>query len=125
MAGQALATCAMLKVARGGTAARDASDVAVKPTGLPSEPSAVTAATPAAWRRKTRLKASRSSTATSWGSCAESFVLMCLIQVCPAGAYSAKRMVPGGSVAWSGHDEDPRPPQYAAHQGRTCPTGAP
>src|SRR5690554_4677700 len=57
MAGQALAMRAMLKVASGGTAARLASDVAVKPTGVPSPCLAVMIATPAAWRRNACLKA--------------------------------------------------------------------
>ena len=55
----------MLNVAMGGTAESEASDVAVKPAGDPSGINAVMTATPAAWRRKTRLKASMPSTGTS------------------------------------------------------------
>jgi hypothetical protein len=51
----------MLKVANGGTAAREASDVAVNPAGVPSGSRVVTTATPAAWRRNACLKDSRSS----------------------------------------------------------------
>ena len=47
-AGQLDALRAMLNVASGGTAARDASEVAVNPTGSPSAVSAVMIATPAA-----------------------------------------------------------------------------
>jgi histidinol dehydrogenase len=57
IAGQALEICAMLKVVIGGTAAREASEVAVKPTGLPSGVRDVTTATPAACRRKARVNA--------------------------------------------------------------------
>src|SRR5690606_19466537 len=57
MAGQALAMRAMLNVAGGGTAARLASEVAVKPTGVPSGWVAVTTATPAEWRRNACLNA--------------------------------------------------------------------
>ena len=52
IAGQLDADRAMLNVASGGTAASDASDVAVKPTGVPSDVCAVMMATPAACRRK-------------------------------------------------------------------------
>jgi hypothetical protein len=48
IAGQVLADRAMLKVASGGTDDNDASEVAVKPTGVPSGRSAVITATPAA-----------------------------------------------------------------------------
>ena len=58
-AGQALDTLDMLKLASGGTAASEASEVAVNPTGSPSGVRAVTTATPAAWRLKACLKASR------------------------------------------------------------------
>ena len=48
IAGQVLADRAMLKVASGGTDDSDASEVAVNPTGMPSERNAVITATPAA-----------------------------------------------------------------------------
>ena len=48
IAGQLDADRAMLNVARGGTAAREAREVAVNPTGVPSSVSAVMIATPAA-----------------------------------------------------------------------------
>ncbi len=48
IAGQLDALRAMLNVASGGTAASDAREVAVKPTGSPSAVSAVMIATPAA-----------------------------------------------------------------------------
>src|SRR5690606_9522236 len=57
MAGQALAMRAMLNVASGGTAARLAREVAVKPTGVPSGWVAVITATPAEWRRNACLNA--------------------------------------------------------------------
>src|SRR5680860_1210870 len=60
MAGHVLAERAMLNVASGGTADRDARLVAVKPTGVPSSASVEIAATPAAWRRKACLNAARS-----------------------------------------------------------------
>ena len=47
MEDQELAVCDMLKVASGGAAERDASDVAVKPVGEPSFFSAVTTEIPA------------------------------------------------------------------------------
>ena len=48
IAGQLEADRAMLNVASGGTAASDASEVAVNPTGVPSGCCAVMIATPAA-----------------------------------------------------------------------------
>ena len=60
IADHALETRAMLKVASGGSAASEASDVAVNPTGVPSGVREVTAATPAACRRNACLKASTS-----------------------------------------------------------------
>ena len=54
-----------LDVAIGGTAASDASDVAVNPTGTPSGSRAVMTDTPAASRRKARRKASESCTLPS------------------------------------------------------------
>ena len=51
----------MLNVAIGGSAANDASEVAVKPAGLPSGASAVITETPAARRRKASLNAETSS----------------------------------------------------------------
>lgn len=64
IAGHALEIWAMLKVASGGEAASEASEVAVKPTGCPSGASDVIAATPAACRRKVWMKA---SPAGEWG----------------------------------------------------------
>ena len=61
IAGHADAICAMLNVAIGGTAASEAREVAVKPTGRPPGSLEVTIATPAAWRRKALLKASMPS----------------------------------------------------------------
>src|SRR5690554_2463494 len=78
MAGQALAMRAMLKVASGGTAARLAREVAVKPTGLPSSWVAVTTATPAEWRRNACLKAM--SPAGSWAGGVPDKVVGVMIQ---------------------------------------------
>src|SRR5680860_764878 len=61
MAGQALAERAMLNVASGGTAESEASEVAVKPTGVPSARAEVITATPEACRRNACLKAARST----------------------------------------------------------------
>lgn len=63
MAGQELDACAILNVASGGIAAREAKEVAVKPTGRPSGATDVTTATPAAWRLNALLKASIPSVA--------------------------------------------------------------
>ena len=57
----------MLKVASGGTAASDASEVAVKPTGRPSGVRPVTTETPAASRRNASLNADTSSTMSGSG----------------------------------------------------------
>ena len=61
-AGHADADRAMLKVNRGGSAESDASDVAVKPYGTPSQ-TAVRIATPAAWWRNASRKSSVRSAA--------------------------------------------------------------
>lgn len=67
MAVHALATRAMLNVAIGGTAARLANDVAVNPTGVPSDRSAVIIATPAACRRNACLNADTPSGSSAAG----------------------------------------------------------
>jgi hypothetical protein len=54
-AGHELELRAMLKVNRGGSADKEATDVAVKPNGFPFK-LAVMIATPAAWRRNISLK---------------------------------------------------------------------
>jgi len=61
MAGQAVARRAMLNVAIGGSAANEASEVAVKPAGRPSGWRAVITETPAASRRNASLNADTSS----------------------------------------------------------------
>jgi|TARA_B110000977_G_scaffold64036_1_gene87115 hypothetical protein len=57
MADQELAVWDMLKLARGGEAAREATEVAVKPVGEPSDFSKVITHNPALWRRKASRKA--------------------------------------------------------------------
>jgi hypothetical protein len=57
-AGQLLAPLATLKVTRAGSEPREVTEVAVKPTGLPSELFSVITHTPEAWRLKDCLRAS-------------------------------------------------------------------
>ena len=63
--GQVEDPLAMLKLARGGLAPSEVIDVAVNPTGFPSESNRVMMETPEAWFRKVFFRASTESVMSS------------------------------------------------------------
>ena len=122
--GPVLAVRAMLKVARGGTAARDASDVAVNPTGEPSGVASVTIATPAACLLKACLNADKASATGARPEPGRSAAPRSRLGILglrlssgwpPAGG--GRRLGRARRYAWH-HDPDHRSPRAAAYSRR-------